>query len=215
MKKVVMKKELLFPTLCLGVGKGQGHKTINVGIELRETQYRNWDTMEMENGYELSICVKNRGYGLYYFKKHAEQYMIDENRRELFNRLFDIWDEYHMNTMEPGTKWQTEMYNKLRENCIKEKPELAKEFNDSYAIITKGALANISMGIVNGYKPLMYDHARGDYRYGSAWLGKPIPKDIIEEILSWNEIENYTKDELEQIKRKLIREYKNKANLVA
>ena len=61
----------------------------------------------------------------------------------------------------------------------------------------------------------MYDHARGDYRYGSAWLGKPIPKDIIEEILSWNEIENYTKDELEQIKRKLIREYKNKANLVA
>jgi hypothetical protein len=130
--------------------------------------------------------------------------------------VFAIWDRYHLNTLKPGTKWQMKTFEELKAMVLKDKPELAEEIKkiDEYDLITKGALANESMGITNGYKPLMYDHNRGDYKYGSAWLAEPIPEDIIAEIISWNDIENFTKEELSVIRRKLIREYirNNKAN---
>jgi hypothetical protein len=219
MEDVIMKKTLLFPTLCLGVGKGQGCKTLEVKIELRKREYTNWDTMEKEIGYEFSACgsgLGHHGQCLDHFKEKAEQYMIDESRRELFNRVLAIWDRYHLNTLKPGTKWQMETFEELKAMVLKDKPELAEEFKkrNKYDLITKGALANESMGITNGYKPLMYDHNRGDYKYGSSWLAEPIPEDIIAEIISWNDIENFTKEELSVIRRKLIREHirNNKAN---
>ena len=186
MKNLVMKKKLLFPTLCLGVGKGQGCKTLEIDIELRKTEYTNWDTMEKEIGYEFSACgsgLGSCGQCLDRFKKHAEQYIIDESRKELFNRVFEIWDKYHLNTLKPGTKRQTEFLNDKRRSKedYTERCAFLKDYN-------------------------LYDD--NGYKYGHGWLGQPIPEDIIAEILSWNDVENYSKEELSQIRRKLIREYK-------
>lgn len=188
MKSVVMKKKLLFPTLCLGVGKGQGCKTLEIDIELREREFTDWETKTTLVGYEFSACGSGLGYGgqcLDHFKEHAEQYIIDESRRELFNRVFDVWNKYHLNTLQAGTKRQTEF--------LKENGYLGKDYKEKCDFLKENNLYED-----NGYK------------YGHGWLGQPIPEDIIKEVLSWNEIKNFTKKELSQIRRRLIREYKRK-----
>ena len=193
MRDVIMKKTLLFPTLCLGVGKGQGCKTLEVKIEVRERTFKDYETQQEVIGYEFSACGSGLGYGgqcLDHFKEKAEQYMIDESRRELFNRVFAIWNEYHLNCMIAGTRKQ--------EECLKE-----YEANNKYDYKeARKYLEEHNLLIDNGYE------------YGTSWLGKQIPTDIMDEVLSWKDIENFTKEELSVIRRKLIREHirNNKAN---
>ena len=193
MRDVIMKKTLLFPTLCLGVGKGQGCKTLEVKIEVRERTFKDYETQQEVIGYEFSACGSGLGYGgqcLDHFKEKAEQYMIDESRRELFNRVFAIWNEYHLNCMIAGTRKQ--------EECLKE-----YEANNKYDYKeARKYLEEHNLLIDNGYE------------YGTSWLGKQIPTDIMDEVLSWKDIENFTKEELSVIRRKLIRDHirNNKAN---
>ena len=193
MKDVIMKKKLLFPTLCLGVGKGNGCKTLEVDIEVRKRTFTDYETRQEVIGYEFSACGSGLGHGgqcLDYFKDKAEQYMIDESRRELFNRVFTIWDEYHLNSMIAGTKKQ--------EECLKEyKAKNRYDYKEACKYLEEHGLLED-----NGY------------RYGTSWLGKQIPTEIMDEVFSWENIENFTKEELSVIRRKLIREYikNNKSN---
>ena len=183
MKEVVMKKKLLFPTLCLGVGKGQGCKTLEVSIEVRKRTFKDYETQQEVIGYEFSACGSGLGYGgqcLDHFKEEAEKYMIDESRRELFNRVFAIWNEYHLNCMIAGTKKQMECL----EGCD------SHDYTDRCKYLEEHDLL-----VDNGYK------------YGTSWLGKQIPREIMDEVFSWKDIENFSKEELSVIRRKLIREY--------
>lgn len=193
MRDVIMKKTLLFPTLCLGVGMGQGCKTLEVKIEVRERTFKDYETQQEVIGYEFSACGSGIGWHgqcLDRFKEKAEQYIIDESRRELFNRVLEIWNEYHLNCMIAGTRKQ--------EECLKE-----YKANNKYDY-TKACkyLEEHDLLVDNGYK------------YGSAWLGKQIPTEIMDEVFSWKDIENFTKEELSVIRRKLIREHirNNKTN---
>ena len=193
MKNIIMKKKLLFPTLCLGVGVGHGYKTLEVDIELREREFVDWETRQTVVGYEFSACGTGMGYGgqcLDHFKEKAEQYMIDEPRRELFNRVFAIWDEYHLNTLNAGTKKQYEFLKSLGMHT--EKYEVQCQILKEHG---------------------MYDD--NGYLYGHGWLGKQIPNEVLDEVLSWKDIENFTREELSQIRRKLIREYKRSQKEVA
>ena len=91
MREVVMKKTLLFPTLCLGVGIGHGCKTLEINIEVKKETFKDYETQQEVIGYVFSACGSGLGHGgqcLDHFKDKAEQYMIDESRRELFNRVF-------------------------------------------------------------------------------------------------------------------------------
>ena len=186
MRNVIMKKTLLFPTLCLGVGTGHGCKTLEVNIEVRERTFKDYETREEVVGYEFSACGSGLGWHgqcLDHFKDKAEQYMIDESRRELFNRVFAIWNEYHLNSMIAGTRKQ--------EECLE---EYLSEHKYDYTECCK-YLKEKGLLVDNGYT------------YGSAWLGKQIPTEIMDEIFSWKDIENLTREELSVIRRKLIREY--------
>ena len=62
MRDVIMRKVLLFPTLCLGVGVGHGYKTLEVVVELRKNEFTDWETMQEVAGYELSICGTGMGH---------------------------------------------------------------------------------------------------------------------------------------------------------
>ena len=186
MKDIIMRKVLLFPTLCLGVGVGHGYKTLEVVVELRKNEFTDWETMQEVAGYELSICGTGMGYGgqcLDTFKNKAEQYMIDELRRELFNRVFAIWDEYHLNTLNAGTKKQFE--------CLEQCDALTLDYEGRCNVLKEQGL---------------YDD--NGYLYGHGWLGKQIPTEVLDEILSWEDIEIFTKEELSTIRRRLIRQYR-------
>lgn len=193
MRNVIMKKTLLFPTLCLGVGKGHGCKTLEVKIEVRKRTFTDYETRQEVIGYEFSACGSGLGCGgqcLDHFKEKAEQYMIDESRRELFNRVFEIWNKYHLNTMIAGTKKQEECLKEYETNHKYNYTEACKYLEERNLLVDNG------------------------YRYGTGWLGKQIPPEIMDEVFSWENIENFTKDELSVIRRKLIREHirNNKAN---
>ena len=193
MRDVIMKKTLLFPTLCLGVGTGQGCKTLEVKIEVRERTFKDYETQQEVIGYELSACGSGLGWHgqcLDRFKEKAEQYVIDESRRELFNRVFAIWNEYHLNCMIAGTRKQEECLKEYKANNKYDYKEACKYLEERNLLIDNG------------------------YKYGTAWLGKKIPTEIMDEVFSWKDIENFTKEELSVIRRKLIREHirNNKAN---
>jgi len=82
---------------------------------------------------------------------------------ELIKRFLNIWDEWHLNDLQVGSPEQ-EKY--LDENNLK------KDYNFSKAklVLEKAGLSPDENYIHNG-KP---------YRYGSAWLFKTVPIEIIE-----------------------------------
>lgn len=209
--EIIMKNKLYFPTLCIGVGRGHGCKTLEVNVKLATQICKDWDTMEEKRMYIFSASGYGMGHGgqcLDYFKDEAFQYIMPQEKQALFERIFEIWKEYHLNDLQAGTKWQTEMYEKLLKDAQENCPKLAEEFAkvSRYDMITKGTLSRQNIR-ENGYKPLMYDNARGDYKYGTSWLCKPIPTEIVEEILSWGSIKSEPREEIEAMRKALRKEY--------
>ena len=164
--KVIMENKLYFPTVCCGVGRGQGCKTLEIEVKLATQMCTDWNTMERKEMYVFTACGHGMGrWGqcLDTFKDKAVQYIMPQEKRELFNRVFEIWKEYHLNDMQSGTQIQTEIL-------------LAKDPTLHYATNYSDAcryLENQGLLYHNGYK------------YGSGWLCKPIPESVVEEILSW------------------------------
>lgn len=76
---------------------------------------------------------------------------------KLVKRLVEIWAKYHLNDLNAGTERQEQaLYN-----AGKDKADYAEQCEYLKTI------------------RLYYD---GEYKYGSAWLFRPIPEQIIEEI---------------------------------
>jgi hypothetical protein len=186
--EVVMQNKLYFPTLCIGVGVGHGCKTLEVEVELSTQICRDWDTMEEKRMYVFSASGSGMGWHgqcLDHLKDKAFEYIMPQEKQALFERVFEIWKEYHLNDMQSGTIRQTEAL-------------LEKDKTLHYATNYKQGcdyLKSINLYKDNGYK------------YGHGWLCKPIPTEIVEEILSWGAIKSEPREAIEAMRRALRREY--------
>ena len=164
--ELIFMKELCFPTVCVGVGKGRGFRTVKVNVRLETQICKDWDTLEEKRMYVFgasAYIVGHYGQCLDYIHDNAEKYMIPKEMQELYNRIYHIWKEYHLNNLQSGTKKQTEMLTK----------ELHKA--DNYTEACKH-LETIGLLIDRGYK------------YGTSWLCKEIPSEIVAEIMTWQNI---------------------------
>ena len=176
----VFEKTLHFPTVCVGVGKGQGFKTVKMDIRLEKQICKDWKTLEEKQMYVFTASASGKGhYGqcLDYIQQNAEKYIMPDEKRVLYNRICDIWRKYHLNNSQSGTKKQTEA--------------LTKELHrvDHYREACK-YLESIGLYEDKGFK------------YGHGWLCKEIPAEVVAEIMTWKDVEDLGKFEIEKIRRK-------------
>lgn len=178
----VFEKKLHFPTVCVGVGQGKGCKTLEVEIRLDTQLCKDWETLEEKRMYVFGASahgMRHWGQCLDYLQTNAERYIMPESKRELFNRICEIWNEYHLNDLQGGTRKQTE--------------HLTKELHraDHYTEACE-YLKSIDLFEDRGYK------------YGHGWLCKEIPSEIVDEIMTWQEIEDESKEEIARIRRQMF-----------
>lgn len=182
----VFEKTLYFPTVCVGVGQGKGCKTLVVDIRLDTRLRRDWETLEERRMYVFAASahgMRHWGQCLDYLQENAGEYIMPVGKRELFNRICEIWRQYHLNDLQSGTRKQTE--------------HLTTELHraDHYTEACE-YLKSIDLFEDRGYK------------YGHSWLCKEIPAEIVAEIMTWQEIENEDAEEIARIRRKMF----NKTN---
>lgn len=164
--ELVFKRKLYFPTKCVGIGSGRGFKTLEVDIRLETQLCKDWETLEEKRMYVFGASAhapRHWGQCLDYIHDNAEQYIVPDEMKELYNRIYHIWKEYHLNDLQSGTKVQTEA--------------LTKELHrvDHYTEACE-YLEGIGLFEDRGYK------------YGHGWLCKEIPEEIVAEIMTWQNI---------------------------
>lgn len=143
-------------------GRGRKVNAVDIKVEIRNKPgATDWDTIEKVNNVpELSMS------GSIWDGRHYDNVSGGQNLDEILyffpgnkklKRLVDIWEEYHLNDMRAGTKRQTE--------AIKQAGSRHLNYDEAVQLLMSKGLY-----IDNGYK------------YGSAWLYQPIPKEIIAEV---------------------------------
>lgn len=178
--EIVFKKTLHFPTVCVGVGRGQGFKTVKVDIQLEKRTCKDWETLEEKEMYAFAAMARGKGHCgqcLDFIQENAEKYMIPEERRALYNRIYEVWREYHLNDCQSGTKKQTALLTK----------ELHRA--DHYREACK-YLESIGLFEDRGFK------------YGHGWLCKEIPAEVVAEIMTWQDEQDLDTFEIARIRRK-------------
>lgn len=181
--EIVFEKTLQFPTVCVGVGKGQGFKTVKVEICLATQLCKDWETLEEKRMYVFTASARCKGHGgqcLDHIHEKAEQFIMPDEKKVLYNRIYEIWREYHLNDLQAGTKKQTDAI-----------PE--EMFELDYYTAKCEYLQDIGLFEDRGYK------------YGHGWLCKEIPAEIVAEIMTWKDVEDLGKFEIEQMRRKLYK----------
>lgn len=139
---------------------------VEISIELKNKDNAiDWDTFDTVNNVpELSIC------GSIWDSKHYDiecgGQCLDTIKEYLPNnktvsRICEIWEQYHLNDMNAGSKRQTDFLTKLKDSGWIYSYDSAKD-----------QLKNAGLLMDKGYI------------YGSAWLYRPIPTEIINEIES-------------------------------
>lgn len=142
----------------------QKRNLVEVEIELRNKDKAiHWQTLEeITDVPELSIC------GQVWNSVHSDHEMggqcIDSlvellPHNKLLKRIKEIWEEYHLNDMNAGTKKQTEFLDKLKASGWK------YDYNSACDSLKEAGLYE-----ENGFK------------YGHGWLYRPIPENILNEI---------------------------------
>ena len=103
----------------------------------------------------------------------------DEIRRlyrfnPLVKEMLEIWEEYHLNDMNAGTPTQEAYLAGYKRATFDMKAE------------TKYLSYDDRVELLNIAK-LNPDKRYNNYRYGSAWLHRDLPDDVIEKIESWSD----------------------------
>lgn len=176
----VFEKTIRFPTVCVGVGQGKGFKTIEVNICLATQVCKDWETLEEKRMYVFTASARGKGHWgqcLDYLQENAEKYIVPDELRGLYNRICDIWREYHLNELQSGTKKQTE--------AISEELHRADHYKEACKYLE-------SIGLFED---------RG-YKYGHGWLCKEIPAEVVAEIMSWQDVEDIDCIEMKELRRK-------------
>lgn len=152
------------------------NKRLIIGISIHDTMISatmkittkkaiNYETMKEEKMTVLSICgdISNHSSGQIYdsiMNNLDILYVPKDNIKQ----LIEIWKEYHLNDLQAGTKKQMDCIKDMESNGFD------TSANNYYEIINH---------LEEVYK-LGYD---GHYKYGSNWLCKPIPQNIIDELI--------------------------------
>jgi hypothetical protein len=155
----------------LYVGVKESYKKMYVELTINQesdTRTAQTTTLQTIAAYKtLSICG-NGGQNL-------EETADINSYKELFvtesdlNTIIDIWNKWHLNDMNAGTEKQQAFINEWKKLNKYEYSEVCE------------ALKEVNLYIDNGYK------------YGSQWLVKPLPEEVITEIT--NIFEKYNKPE--------------------
>lgn len=181
--EIIFKKTLHFPTVCVGVGQGQGFKTIEVQIQLATQLCRDWETLEEKRMYVFTASAHGKGHWgqcLDFIHENAEKYIMPDSKQDLFNRIYNVWNEYHLNDLQAGTKKQTDAISE----------EMMKLYD--YKTVCE------HLKIVGLYED------RG-YKYGHGWLCKEIPAEVVDEIMSWQNEQDMDTFEIARIRRECFR----------
>jgi len=143
---------------------------VYVTLELREKEdVICYETGNKINGIELAIC------GEIWNSKKTDCYSCGQNLDDISEyiktkeckRIREIWKEYHLNDMNAGTKKQTDAVNEWISRGNKYEYSAVCEYLKS----------------INLYED-------GFYSYGTKWLFRTIPANIIEEIKELFKISN-------------------------
>lgn len=164
--EIIFNKRLYFPTKCVGVGKGHGFKTVTVDIRLATQICKDWETLEEKRMYTFAASAHVKGHWgqcLDYIHDNAEKYMMPDEMKALYNRIYCIWSEYHLNDLQAGTKKQTTSLPK--ELCNVNNYSQACEYLKSIGL-----------------------YEDREYTYGHGWLCQEIPSEIVAEIMTWQNI---------------------------
>lgn len=163
-----MKKEL-----CIGITKNYGKVIIEIELENTNSNHPklDWESLlkiSPENVIKLSITGHYRGgYGQIQDSIGDMEFtkqLVDDNT---LNQLLEIWDKYHLNDIKAGTRLQTEFLEFAKTN-----PNLKWDNLNHY---------EFCLHILRQHQ-LMIDvesNPQRPYKYGSQWLFKSIPADVI------------------------------------
>lgn len=156
-KNTIFKKNISFKPSRPGGG------TFHLLIELKEVEkdnVREWDSLEYVKSpiTTLSLSAHSRG-GLGQCQDFIEEKISNFSKKQqpIIRKILDIWKEYHLNDFKAGTKYQTELLSDFKPVCSSSRYEEACNYLES--------------------KDALYD--RG-YKYGTDWLYRGIPEDVIE-----------------------------------
>ena len=163
--KCVMSKDLIFKR------QKKGGKTVHIHIELRKLQHstRNYidlSPVDIDQGIVVSITGNIRGCGSGQIIEKFEEFIpfFAKSDMDSAKKIAEIWHNYHLNDSQAGTKLQQDTLEENRNEWYKDK-------KDNYGH-QQAFLEN---------RNLLKD--RG-YQYGTGWLYKPVPQEIIDFIYS-------------------------------
>lgn len=119
--------------------------------------YIDFSLCESKNGPVFKACGAIHGHSWgQNLDSIAKKYPNDKKAREIVK----VWRKYHLNDMQAGTPAQMEYLKQFKKDRLDYTQQCQK-------------LEQVGLLIDNGYK------------YGSSWLYKSIPDDVIELIKSW------------------------------
>ena len=163
--KCLISKDLTFKR------QKKGGRTVHLHIELRELQqstrsYIDLSPVDIDQGVVISITGHIRGSGYGQIIEKFENYIpfFANYNIDSAKKIAEIWHKYHLNDLQAGTKLQQDT---LEEN----RNEWYKKNEDNYGH-KKAFLEN---------RNLLIDR---NYQYGTGWLYKPVPQEIIDFIYS-------------------------------
>ena len=186
MEKYQLSNEI-FGTIKGFEGETEG-SNLKISIKLEQTTNTTKDYETLKDipagAYIFSASGRTShsgGQNLDYIKEIVESNGVKyENgwSKEKILRIIKLWEKYHLNDTQAGTKLQEDIVNKIEI----QQDEEEEDFYDKSKQILKE-------------KNLLVD--RG-YSYSTGWLFKPIPKKIVEEMKKLIE-GNWTKKETKKI----------------
>jgi hypothetical protein len=156
----------------LVLGRDRAGYMVTLELRINKKICRNYETLQNEEMDILSIS----GYGQYrphqdhsyggQIQSDVKSNIHSFNRKSTkdIRRILNIWNEYHLNDLQAGTKKQME--------CLKDNKEIIERkggLNHHYEVCCE-VLKTAGLFEDNGIK------------YGHVWLAKPIPPEVITEI---------------------------------
>ena len=159
-----MKKDKI---ICIGIDENRYSVFLEMEIRTRENPCRHWETLEeIKDAKVLSICGYGRWNSISFSYGGQIQDTIRENL-DNFRKLYipkdkillilDIWDNWHLNDLQAGTRLQTEVLNVIQA----ERKEKIIEYTWCCDILKQYGL-----------------YEDKGYKYGHGWLLKPLPPDV-------------------------------------
>lgn len=122
-------------------------------------EYIEVELIKEEGGLNLSMSGTLKDSWGQNYDELYEQYVVENSeftKKDKLARLIEIWKQYHLNELTPGTPKQMELL-KDKDLGYTEAVDYLKAFD---------------LNIDNGYA------------YGSAWLRTEIPQDIVDEVVT-------------------------------